>query len=472
MLLTVRFGSLSMEVLSMANYEELRAGHVAYLAGIIPEMVQRLRWPAERLRRERQTRLRELLRVALASSPWHRERLGGIDPDSFDEEDLPLIPAMTKDDLMAHWDAIVTDRRLTLGMVERHLAGVTSDAYLFDELHACASGGSTGRRGVFVHGFQAWAEEYAGFMRHVLWDRAASPELATLPNNVAVVAAQHATHMTSSMAQTFDNPMVQVERFPVTQPIDRIVAGLNDYQPVALLGYPSALALLAVEARDGRLRIAPKRILSTSEPLLPEVRRSVEDAFGAPVANMYGTSEAGPIGVGCWRGPGLHLCDDMVIVEPVDEAGRPVPPGTRSDKIYVTALSNPTLPLIRFELTDQVTILGQACQCGSAHRLIADVEARLDDDFSYPGGVVVHPHVFRSVLAREAWLVEYQIRQTPTGAEVLVIGSPGDPDAVGRALEKELAQMGVAGPAVDVRVTDGLERQAAGKVRRFQPVPG
>jgi phenylacetate-coenzyme A ligase PaaK-like adenylate-forming protein len=456
----------------MASYQELRERHVADLAGIFPEWVQRLRWPAERLREERQERLRELLRVALASSPWHRERLAGIDPETFVEEDLPLLPAMTKDDLMAHWDAVVTDRRLTLEVVERHLAGLTADAYLLDEFHVCASGGSTGRRGVYVHGWKAWAEEYAGFMRHVLWDRAVSPELAGLPNTVAFVAAQHATHMTSSMAQTFVNPMVQTARFPVTRPIDWIVAGLNDDQPVALMGYASALALLAVEARDGRLRIAPRRVMSTSEPLLPEVRRSVEEAFGAPVANMYGTSEAGPVGVGCWRGPGMHLPDDLVIVEPVDEAGRPVPPGTRSDKLYLTAISNPLLPLIRFELTDQVTILGQACQCGSAHRLIADVEARLDDDFRYPGGVVVHPHVFRSVLSREAWIVEYQVRQTSTGAEALVIGAPGDPGAVGRALEKELAQVGVAGPSVEVRVVDRLERQAVGKVRRFQPIPG
>jgi hypothetical protein len=63
-------------------------------------------------------------------------------------------------------------------------------------------------------------------------------------------------------------------------------------------------------------------------------------------------------------------------------------------------------------------------------------------------------------------------RQTPSGAEALVIGAAGDPAAVGRALEKELAQVGVAGPAVEVRVVDRLERQAAGKVRRFQPIPG
>jgi phenylacetate-coenzyme A ligase PaaK-like adenylate-forming protein len=235
----------------MADYQELRQRHVAYLASIFPQWVQRLRWPAERLRQERQERLRELLRVALASSPWHRERLAGVDPEAFTEEDLPGLPAMTKGDLMANWDGIVSDRRLTLDLAERHLAGLTSDAYLFDELHVIASGGSTGRRGVYAHGLRAWAEQYAGFMRPVLWDRAASPEVAALPSTVAMVAAQHATHMTSAMGQTFANPSIQVERFPVTLPLERIVAGLNAYRPVAVLGYPSALALLAAEAREG-----------------------------------------------------------------------------------------------------------------------------------------------------------------------------------------------------------------------------
>jgi phenylacetate-CoA ligase len=112
----------------------------------------------------------------------------------------------------------------------------------------------------------------------------------------AMVGAEHATHMTSALPQTFHNPSIQVARFPVSQPIEQIVAGLNAYQPVAVMGYPSMLALLAAEARAGRLRILPKRITTTSEPLAPEVRRALAEAFGAPVANMYGTSEAGPVG--------------------------------------------------------------------------------------------------------------------------------------------------------------------------------
>jgi phenylacetate-CoA ligase len=454
----------------MTDYEDLRQRHLADLMGLLPEHVQRLRWPADRLRQERRERLRDLLRVARASSPWHRERLAGVDPDGFEEADLAGLPPMTKDDLMANWDQVVTDRRLNLDLVERHLAGLEADAYLFDEVHAVASGGSTGRRGIFVFGWREWATAYAGFLRPSLWDRAVTPELAALPMRLAMVGAENATHMSSALPQTFASPAVEVARFPVNQPIGQIVAGLNAYQPVALMGYPSMLVLLAAEARAGRLRILPRRVTSTSEPLRPEARRALAEAFCAPVANMYGTSEAGPVGVGCFRGPGIHLCDDLVVVEPVDQAGRPVRPGVRSDKVYLTALANPTLPLIRFELTDQVTLLERSCPCGSAHQLIADVESRLDDVFAYPGGQVVHPHVFASVLRRDPGIVEYQVRQVPSGAEVLVVGDPADPAAVGRAIAAELARMGVPDPAVAVAVVDRLERQATGKVRRFRPL--
>jgi phenylacetate-coenzyme A ligase PaaK-like adenylate-forming protein len=135
-------------------------------------------------------------------------------------------------------------------------------------------------------------------------------------------------------------------------------------------------------------------------------------------------------------------------------------------------MANPTLPLIRLELTDQVTVLDRPCPCGSAHTLIADVQGRLEDVFTYPGGQVVHPHVFASLLRRDPPIVEYQVRQTPAGAEVLVVGAPADPAATGRALAAELARLSVPDPAVEVHRVDRLERQPTGKVRRFRPLTG
>src|SRR5262245_24540093 len=155
----------------MQNYQALRQQHVALFAGLIPANLQRLRWSADQLRIQRQRRLRELLRIAIERSPWHRARLTFVDPDRFEEQDLHRLPTMTKEELMANWDDIVTDRRLSLETVERHLATLTSDAYLSDEFHAIASGGSTGTRGVYVYGWESWAVAFAGFLRTMAWDR-------------------------------------------------------------------------------------------------------------------------------------------------------------------------------------------------------------------------------------------------------------------------------------------------------------
>ncbi len=89
-------------------------------------------------------------------------------------------------------------------------------------------------------------------------------------------------------------------------------------------GYSSALFLLAHEALAGRLRIAPQTVTVTSEPLLPEMRRAFESAWGCRVGNWWGSSEGGPTGVSCYRAAGVHLPDDLLIIEPVSFVHSPV----------------------------------------------------------------------------------------------------------------------------------------------------
>lgn len=92
----------------MPAYEEQRRRHVAYMTARAPEYVARLGWSRARIEEERTRALRVLLRHAIARSPWHRDRLGGVDVDRFTPDRIAELPTMTKADLMAHWDRIVT----------------------------------------------------------------------------------------------------------------------------------------------------------------------------------------------------------------------------------------------------------------------------------------------------------------------------------------------------------------------------
>jgi phenylacetate-coenzyme A ligase PaaK-like adenylate-forming protein len=126
------------------------------------------------------------------------------------------------------------------------------------------------------------------------------------------------------------------------------------------------------------------------------------------------------------------------------------------------------MPLIRYEISDEVTIINEPCACGSAHQRIADIEGRNDDIFLYGEGVSVHPHLFRSILGREPAISEYQVQQTRAGAEILVCAEgPFDVDNLIRKLQAALSSSGCSEPAVTVTVVEGIPRLATGKLKRF-----
>ena len=442
----------------------LRLRHVQDKRAAVGEHLARIGWSAERLAAERRERLRDLLTLAKERSPWHRERLTDIDPDRVDERDMARLPVMTKDDVMAHFDEIVTDPRVTLERVEDHLAELDQEPrHLLERYHAICSGGSTGVRGVFLYDWDAWVTCYLGWFRYLLRDMGAAPF------SLALVAAGKPAHISRALLQTFSDPdAIALRSLPVTLPAEQIVAGLNDVRPDAVAAYPSALAELTRAARDGQLRIAPRAIVTGGEPLLPEIREAAEETFAVPILNWWLCSEAGPIAIGCGRGTGLHLSDDLLIIEPVDRDRRPAAVGTRADQVLLTNLYNPALPLIRYELTDEITMLEQSCPCGSEHRLVADPLGRLDDSFTYAPDLVVHPHIFRSALGCRAGITEYQVRQTERGAAILVRGH-ADLDQLEHELSAGLSMLGLADPDVTITPVTELERQDTGKLRRFVP---
>src|SRR5438874_12809602 len=60
---------------------------------------------------------------------------------------------------------------------------------------------------------------------------------------------------------------------------------------------------------------------------------------------------------------GMHLNEDVCVFELVDESGVPVKPVERAAKLYITPLFNVAQPLIRYELTDELTVIDAPCAC-------------------------------------------------------------------------------------------------------------
>lgn len=423
-------------------------------------LLDHLRWDAATLARHRGTALAETLAFAAERSPWHAERLAGVDLAAVTPEDLSSLPTMTKADLRAGWDRIVTDPRLTLRAARDHLERLdrSGPSFLLGDYLVFTTGGSTGEPAVFpwsIDEFSRWAASSLRFAA----DTGLPP-----PERVTFVGAGSPRHPSAMPPRILYGREEGAKRaVAIDQPLDAIVAALNDVQPDSLWVVSSMLPTLVDAKWRGELCIEPRAIAFGGDAV---DRRAVEDAervFGVRPTESYPTTDVGHIAVEAPGDEGMVVNDDLLIVEAVDEDDRPVPPGEPSHHLLVTSLHQRTLPMIRYRIDDRVTFDPRPAARYPAYSRIAIVDGRADDVFRY-GDVAVHPHAFRTVLSRHPGVREYQVRQTETGAVVRVVTE--GPFAAADLEEELRARLGAAGlrqPEVAVEPVAAIERSGVGK---------
>lgn len=454
-----------------SSFTAFNAGLQAALLASCPEHLARVNWDRAAILAHQRNALRALLAHAAEHSPFHARRLAGIDLDAVDPRDLSGLPVMTKNDLMGRFDDILSDRRITLGLVEATLAVTGAEPQpLFGEYLAFTSGGSSGRRGVFVFD-RVGLGQFVGSVTRGLVARIhalGGPPPGGLP--VAIVAASTSVHLTgfAAAASAGGGLPFRFLSVPVTRPVPEIVERLNAMQPAMLYGYPSMLGRLGGEQRAGRLHIAPTMVTCTSETLSTDLRSAIEQGFGAPIIDAFACTE-GLIGATAPDGDVHTFAEDGCIVELVDAEHRPVPPGTPAAAALITHLDNRIQPLIRYELTDAFVAQPPAVEHGY---LRARVHGRCDDVFRY-GAVTIHPLVLRTALVQTPEVIEYQVHQTRRGVAVAAVAPAGlDRAAVATRLTTSLAQAGLANAHVSVEAVPQLGRDPrTGKLRRFVPLP-
>jgi phenylacetate-coenzyme A ligase PaaK-like adenylate-forming protein len=448
------------------SYERLRAAHVDAVAAALADHVDRIDWTRDRIEHHQTQRLRSLLAYAIQRSPFHARRLSGIEPSVVTAADLAGVPMMTKAQAQDEWDDIVTVPDLTRAQAEAILARQQWFSYTPSDQQIFSSGGSSGVRGIYV-----WDWHFFVSIACLAWRMQAREERRApgSPARLAVLAAGMPPHASTPLFDVPTAPGMETVVIPAGAPIDEIIAAVAAADPTHLVGYATVVGQLARASAAGRLDIRPVRVSTNSEPLLDEDREAIHDAWDAPVHNLWGSTEIGVQAVGCARGEGLHVCEDEVVLERVDESGAPVAPDEPAARTLATGLANRTFPFIRYDLGDQVNWLAGQCDCGSAFARVADIGGRRDDDFRYDD-VLIPASVFRHVLGTDPRISEYQVHQTARGADVLVVGDP-DAEGLASAVATALSRHGLARAEITVRTVERLQRhESTGKLKRFVPL--
>jgi phenylacetate-CoA ligase len=428
---------------------------------IVGEMTAHAAWSRDQLVGQQRRRLDATLRHAIEASAYYKDVLGrSLDAGAPMEE----LPSLTKSTLMEQWDRIVTDPRLRLQDVEAHLAGERPGTLLLGEYRVCATSGTTGERAVVVYDRAGWHQVVANILRFV------GMAGASRDSRVIGVGAPTPLHLTNRANAELRAGQADVPRLSVITPLPEVVEALNAYQPEFLGTYPSFIRRLAEEQEAGRLRIRPQKLSSSAEVLVPEVRDMARRAWGADILDSYGCTEGGLLGTECDAVAGIHVAEDLLVFEAVDERGRAVPPGTPGARVLLTTLFNGVLPLIRYELSDVVVMANGPCPCGRPFARVASIVGRHEEYLllraNGGGDVRVHAGRLAAPLAGVRGLRQFQI--VPASDRLRLVVSvrdgarPGDVVAAAAAtLRRALRDVG-ADVQVTIEVVGAIDRVGTG----------
>jgi phenylacetate-CoA ligase len=198
-------------------------------------------------------------------------------------------------------------------------------------------------------------------------------------------------------------------RISILQPAARVAGAIAAFSPTVLYGLPSALLEAARMHELRRHRLELRAVFTSGELLDRAARQALSDAYGAPVYDIYGTSETKEIAWECSHG-GMHLNADVVHLEVLDDLGRAVSPGVEGD-LVATLLVNRAMPLLRYRTGDRGSLQTGSCSCGRASPLMGVVTGRAADMLVLRGGHRISPYALTCALERVNGVLRYQVSQ-------------------------------------------------------------
>jgi phenylacetate-CoA ligase len=412
-------------------------------------------WPVECLRELQSAKLRALLAHAAARCPFQRRRLeaAAIDPRAASLGDLARLPPIGKQETTRH-----------LGeMIDRSIPG---------GLHACTTGGSTGRPLAFFLDRTRQAADQAARARSRRWFgiEPGEREAYLWGSPLEQTHADRARRLRDRLMNH-----LLLNAFCMTPAVmSSYLARLRRFDPVHLFGYPSSLARLLRHARE--TGHAPRNrslraVFVTGEVLCPADRALIEEMTAVPVADGYGSREGGFIAHQCPAGR-YHVTMESLIVETLDAHGGPTTDG-ESGEIVVTHLDALGMPFIRYRTGDLGRRSSAPCPCGRGLEVLEIIEGRRTDMLRRADGGYAHALSVIYILRDEPGVEEFKVTQQPDRAiDVRVVPRPSFDAAAGKRLAERIERSLGGGLRVGVNPVAEIPPDPSGKHRYVVSLAG
>lgn len=383
------------------------------------------------------------LKAVLRHAVTHVPRYRGMQPE------LDAFPLVAKDDIRTDRDSFL------------------ADDYAERQPFENSSGGSTGEplRLMQDREHVEWnlAAE-AWYFRDLLGtDYYAAPKLVLWGSERDIFAGQRGLR---GIVVNWLTRTTFVNSFRMTEDdLARAAEALRKRDVVILKGYASSLLALArYVIREGHGPFPRLKLIhSAAETLAPAMRATIEQAFGAPALNFYGSREAGAIAGECLH-RSLHAFSFATRLEVLRPDGSAAGPDEEGEAV-VTTLHNYAMPLVRYRIGDRAAFARESCPCGSSLPVLARVAGRVTDNFVGPGGTIVHGEYFTHLFYFQDWIREFQVvQETPDRIVIHLAADAEAPQAFREETEEKIRL--VMGPdcVIDWRHVEAVPRTPQGKI--------
>lgn len=338
-------------------------------------------------------RLKETVERIYKNVPYYKEKLdkAGVLPDSIKSlDDLKRIPFTTKEDLRQNYP---------FGLFASPMKDIV-------RIHA--SSGTTGKPtvvGYTKNDLDTWSEAIA---------RLACAAGAT-EDDIAQISFGYGL-FTGGFGLHYGLEKVGLAIIPAsTGNTEKQIMLMKDFGTTLLVSTPSYALYMSEVAekmgidikKDLKLKIG----MFGSEGSTEEMRAEIEKRWGMTATENYGLSEIMGPGVAgeCTHKCGMHVSDDLFIVEIIDPVTGAVLPEGEVGELVITNIKKEGIPLLRYRTKDITYIDKSPCKCGRTTPRIAKIQGRSDDMLKIKGVNVFPSQIESALLGTKGIAPYYQI---------------------------------------------------------------
>lgn len=417
----------------------------------IKAQLEKSQWlPTDKIMLTQAERLQQFIGKIIEDVPYYKalfDELGLSSSDIKSVADLHKLPFLDKPTIRENYSALKSSQ-----------AGAVS---------SFTTGGSSGTPLTFLLGDERVSHDVAEKWRATRWWDVdiGDKEIVAWGSPIELGAQDKVRILRDKLFRSTLIPAFDVDESKLLGFIDRI----KSIEPQMLFGYPSVFSLIAKVALSHNIdltQLGIKVVFVTSERLYPYQREVIEKAFGAPVANGYGSRDAGFIAHQCPSGS-MHISAEDLIVEIIDKDGNVVADGEKGE-IVITHMATSDFPFVRYRTGDIAALDTKSCTCGRGLPVLKDIEGRTTDFVVAANGTMMHGLALIYILRELDGIEEFKIiQESKLHTRVDIV------PAKGNSISKEITDNIVSGfkarlggeVVVDVEIVTEIAAEKSGKFR-------